>query len=124
MESFLRFIRSMYANYYTVHRLKEDGVVKSSRFNSRLLFASIKRLAAKSEVLLHMSAQRGLNFLYPHHKFYKLFIWHFFNKQTGCVITFRRYFHVKKFEATSFQRAVLEFFLMQRSSDLSSKNQI
>ena len=38
---------------------KEDGVVKSSRFNSRLLFASIKRLAAKSEVLLHMSAKWG-----------------------------------------------------------------
>ena len=36
-----------------------DGVAKSSRFNSRLLFASIKRLAAKSEVLLHMSAKWG-----------------------------------------------------------------
>ena len=42
--------------------LKEDGVVKSSRFNSRLLFASIKRLAAKSGVLLHMSAKWGQKF--------------------------------------------------------------
>ena len=37
-------------------------MVKSSRFNSRLLFASIKRLAAKSGVLLHMSAKWGQKF--------------------------------------------------------------